>query len=143
MYSFNSDGFIRRISFAPNSSEIKALYELKKKYNNIKLLLIGNIHDQAYYQKIKEMISDYKLTNDVKILDFVPKNDVYKYLKMADCFIMTSLTEGFSIAMSEAMMLGKPMILTDIGGARDAIDNNRYSEYKKEKLEKVGGNYNE
>ena len=26
---------------------------------------------------------------------------------------------------------------------RDAIDNNRYSEYKKEKLEKVGGNYNE
>ena len=26
---------------------------------------------------------------------------------------------------------------------RDAIDNDRYSEYKKEKLEKVGGNYNE
>ena len=26
---------------------------------------------------------------------------------------------------------------------RDAIDNNRYSEYKKEKLEKVGGNYDE
>lgn len=126
---FNEDDFVmvNVASFNPNKyhfTQIKALYELKKKYNNIKLLLIGNIHDEIYYKKIKEMISDNGLVNDIKILDFVPKNNVYKYLKMADCFIMTSLTEGFSIAMSEAMMLGKPMILTDIGGARDAIDNN-------------------
>lgn len=114
-------------SFNPNKyhfSQIKALSNVVNKYKNVKLLLIGNIHDKTYFKKVNNMIKDLKLENNVKILDFVPKEDIYKYLKMADCFIMTSLTEGFSIAMSEAMLFNKPLILTDVGGARDVIDNN-------------------
>lgn len=126
---FNKNDFvlINVASFNPNKyhfTQLKVLAEITKKYKNVKLLLIGNIHDQLYYQKIKEMIAELDIDNNVKILDFVPKMDIYKYLKMADCFIMTSLTEGFSIAMSEAMMLGKPMVLTDVGGARDVIKDN-------------------
>lgn len=119
--------FINIASFNPNKyhfAQLKALKEINKKYKNVKLLLIGNIHDEFYFEKVKEMISKLNLENNVKILGFVQKTDVYKFLKMSDCFIMTSLTEGFSIAMSEAMMVGKPMILTDVGGARDVIQNN-------------------
>ena len=105
-------------------AQLKALSLVIQKYKNIKLFLMGNTHDKEYFNKIKEMINDLGLNNNVKILDFVPKSEVFRYLKTSDSVIMTSLTEGFSIAMTETMLLGTPMILTDVGGARDAINNN-------------------
>ena len=126
---FNEKDFILICvaSFSPvkdHFAQLKALAEVNKKYKNVKLLLIGNILDQFYFKKMKEMIYELKLENNVKILDYVPKNNIYRYLKMSDCFILTSLTEGFSLATIEAMMFGKPMIVTDVGGARDIIQNN-------------------
>lgn len=114
-------------TFNPNKyhfSQLKALSLLVKKYENIKLLFIGNTLDKEYYEKIKEMIFKFKLNNNVKILDYVPKSHIFRYLKTADIFIMTSLTEGFSVSMCEAMLFNKPMILTDVGGARDVIKDN-------------------
>ena len=54
----------------------------------------------------------------------MPKNEIYSYLKMADCFVMSSISEGFSIAKLEAMMFEKPLVLTQVGGAEDVIKNN-------------------
>jgi glycosyltransferase involved in cell wall biosynthesis len=36
---------------------------------------------------------------------------------------MTSITEGWSLAVTEAMFFGLPMILTDTGGAAEVIEN--------------------
>jgi glycosyltransferase involved in cell wall biosynthesis len=48
-------------------------------------------------------------------------HDVIPYLQAADLFVLPSIAEGFSVAMLEAMATGLTALLTDVGGARDAI----------------------
>lgn len=50
-------------------------------------------------------------------------HNVTPYLQAADAFVLPSIAEGFSVAMLEAMATGKAVVLTDVGGARDAIDD--------------------
>ncbi len=119
--------FINVATFNPikyHFAQAMALSKLSCKYPEMKLVIIGNIGDKEYYEQFKEFIKELNLEDKIKIINYVPKQAVYRYLKMADCFIMTSLAEGFSIAKCEAMLSGKPMILTDVGGARDVINNN-------------------
>ncbi len=46
---------------------------------------------------------------------------VAPYLQAADIWVLPSAAEGFSVAMLEALATGLPVVLTDVGGARDAI----------------------
>lgn len=48
-------------------------------------------------------------------------HNVTPYLQTADIFVLPSVAEGFSVAMLEAMATGLTPLLTDVGGARDAI----------------------
>ncbi len=49
------------------------------------------------------------------------KLNPYPYIKAADLFVLTSYYEGRSIAISEAQILGIPVLATDVGGAREQI----------------------
>ena len=126
-FNENDFVFINVASLNPlkyHFTQAYALAKLKDKYPNIKLLILGNILNNEYYKQFLNFIKKYNIEKNIKILDYVPKDEVFAYLKMADCFIMTSLSEGFSIAMTEAMFLQKPMIISDVGGAKDAVENN-------------------
>lgn len=47
--------------------------------------------------------------------------DVLPYLQMADIFILPSFVEGLSVALLEAMSCGLVPLITDVGGAREAV----------------------
>lgn len=47
--------------------------------------------------------------------------DVRPLYRMADCFTLSSFTESFSISALEAMAMGLPCVLTDVGGAREMV----------------------
>lgn len=49
------------------------------------------------------------------------RNDVPDIMSALDAFVLSSDTEGLSNSMLEAMSLGKPVISTDVSGARDAL----------------------
>jgi glycosyltransferase involved in cell wall biosynthesis len=50
--------------------------------------------------------------------------DVEAFHAISDAFLLPSFSEGWSLAMNEAMFYGKPMILTATGGAPEVIENN-------------------
>ncbi len=54
------------------------------------------------------------------------RNNPYKYMKMADWFLSTSIFEGFSLVSQEAALLDVPLLLTDCSGVRELIGDNEY-----------------
>lgn len=93
-------------------------------YENIKvrLYLLGKGPLESYYKKL---ISDFKLQNKVMLLGY--KENPYKYVRKADLFVCSSLYEGFSTAVTEALILGVPVITTLCSGMEELLGrNNEY-----------------
>lgn len=58
---------------------------------------------------------------NVAITGFLSRDEVIAELAKLDVYIQTSLWEGMPIAVLEAMVLGKPVVATDIIGNKDLI----------------------
>jgi glycosyltransferase involved in cell wall biosynthesis len=85
---------------------------------NAQLIFIGDGEDR---KKLKDQIAKFGLSGKVKITGFQPPTEVVKYLNAADLYVVGSHIEGWSVAMLEALACGKPIVSTDISGARDMI----------------------
>ena len=99
----------------------QVMANLKKEHPQIKLLCVGNIFNGGYYQEIKNLLTEMGLQETVLLQDF--SEDIWNYYRIADCFILPSFYEGWSLAMTEAMYYSLPLILSDVGASRDVIEN--------------------
>ncbi len=94
-----------------------ALRRLKHEGINIKCLLIGDGPERA---RIDAQIEALDLTDSVRITGMV--QDVRPLIAACDVMVLAShAVETFSIAALESMSLGKPMVMTDIGGAPEQV----------------------
>ena len=50
----------------------------------------------------------------------------YKYIAKCDLFVCASLTEGFSTATIEALIVGVPVCTVDVAGMREILGDNEY-----------------
>lgn len=97
---------------------VDALELLVKEGYPIKLLFIGDGIRRGF---IEDYIKSKGLTDRVVITGFL--KDVRPYLACVDISALTSTAvETLSIAALESMAMGKPLILSDIGGARELVD---------------------
>lgn len=74
--------------------------------------------------KLKSMASNKNIDSIIHFLGF--KQNPYKYIKHCDCFICSSRTEGYSLAIAEAMCLGLPIISTSSAGPSEILDDGKY-----------------
>lgn len=84
---------------------------------NVHYILIGKKTDISYFKKIKK---ESPIANKIHLLGH--RTDVIPILKSIDIYVQTSLEEGFGRAISEAMSVGKPVVMTDAGGCTELID---------------------
>ena len=68
------------------------------------------------------MIGECRLEKAVQILDEAP----LPYVKAADCFVLSSDHEGQPQILLEIMILGKPVLATDIDGVNNMLKDHRY-----------------
>jgi glycosyltransferase involved in cell wall biosynthesis len=64
---------------------------------------------------------DYGIENSVHFLGAM--SNPYPYLKNADLFLLTSFYEGKSIAIEEAKLLAKPIVITNFTTAKSQINH--------------------
>lgn len=57
----------------------------------------------------------------VVIDDTLPRDGLLSLIACSDCYVSLHRSEGFGLAMVEAMLLGKPVIATDFSGSRDFL----------------------
>jgi len=100
---------------------VSAVGELAKTHRNIKLICVGSILDRGLYYDINRRIEQEGIQGHIKIMDYMDRKHLRDLYKLADCFLLPSIQEGWSIAAMEAMYFGLPLIMSDIGSARDVI----------------------
>jgi L-malate glycosyltransferase len=98
---------------------IRALTKLP---DNVVLCLIGDGPLKARLQRLAE---DYNLNGRFWMTGYLPREQIFSYLELADCFVLSSLHEGLGIVVQEAMSAGLPIVATDNGGQVDIIENYR------------------
>ncbi|MBL4753663.1 MAG: glycosyltransferase [Flavobacteriales bacterium] len=95
---------------------LKALRLLKQSDVPVKCLIIG---DGVERKNIERQVINLGLEHSVVITGY--QEDVRPLITACDVMAIVSHTETFSIAALEAMSLGKPMVMSDIGGAREQV----------------------
>ncbi len=88
---------------------------------NIKLLLLGTGKLDGM---LKLKCNELGIENSVEFLGY--KENPYKYVKNADLFVCSSLHEGFSTAITEALIVGTPVLTTMCSGMEELLGNNEY-----------------
>ena len=83
------------------------------------LYILGKGEDE---EKLNGLSKQLNIEDYVTFLGF--KENPYKYIKKADVYICSSLREGFSTAVTEALILGKPVVTTNISGMDELLGNN-------------------
>lgn len=71
--------------------------------------------------ELERKISEYGLNSNMVLLGL--KANPYPYMAKADVFCMPSRYEGKSIALDEAMILAKPIVVTNYPTVHDAVKN--------------------
>lgn len=98
---------------------IEAIGILKASGYYIKLLLPGLVVDQNYLLRINELISRFKLNEQVIFLGWV--DNITEVLASVDYMVLPSYTEGFPRSIIESMLLKIPVCATPVGGIPEAI----------------------
>lgn len=109
----------RLVSIKGHSNLLKCFHSIVNNNNSIKLLIVGEGPEMA---NLTRLTSDLKINENVIFLG--QRDDVPTLLKQSDIFALTSLSEGLSCSIIEAMASGLPVIATNVGGNNELVKNN-------------------
>lgn len=112
------------ISFLGKLSEAKGLGTLLKMLSELPsatreyMLLVGGHGDvPAFFELVKK----YRLSNRVTYLGWISGEHKVKFLMNSAIFVLPSRSEGFPVALVEAMAFGIAVLSTRIPGVVDAV----------------------
>ena len=124
-FPFDTEGFPVIISVG-KLDPIKGysrLIEIANRLKNdgviFKLCIVGEGRSR---KELELIIKKLKLEETVFLLGF--DENPYKYMSKSDLFVCSSFSEGLSTATTEALLLGLPIVSTDVSGAREILGEN-------------------
>jgi len=98
---------------------INAFHQIQKKYSEYELFILGEGEKKL---ELTKLTNKYGLEKKVHFFGY--QDNVYKYLKKADCFILTSLWEDPGFVLLEAGLSNTSIISSDCkNGPREILDN--------------------
>ena len=96
---------------------VDAFSELKKSVKQSVLLIAG----RGELEKPLVRYIEERKVPDVRLLGFIPNQNLPRVYGCADFFVMSSTYEGQPVVLLEAMACGLPPILSDIPAMRDIV----------------------
>ena len=114
---------VGRLSYEKgNDRLIEASILLLKKGYNFNVYFIG---DGAEKERLINSVKESEFEKHFHFLGF--QKNPYAIVNRCNIFVCPSRVEGFSTAVTEAVVLGKPVISTDVSGAKEILgDSNEY-----------------
>ncbi len=120
----DNDATIKLVStgrLVPQKGYDRLLPIIKRLINDglkVSLTILGEGGDR---QQLEEYIETNNLTNRVSLPGFV--DNPYAAMAKHDIFVCSSRAEGYSTAVTEALILGLPVVTTDCSGMKELLGN--------------------
>lgn len=116
---------------------IYMLSKLLEKNLDLKLVIAG---DGPEKDELISYAKELKVIEKINFLGFV--EDMQSFYNSIDIYCISSTTEDLPLSVIEAMMCGKPIIASNIGGIPDILKDLKYTVlindfYNKDELEKI------
>ncbi|MCF7813678.1 MAG: glycosyltransferase family 4 protein [Candidatus Cloacimonetes bacterium] len=101
---------------------MRAYNKINGEFPDVKLQIIGKGVLKKYYKKLCEELS---IQENVQIIDQADHSEIADFMKNADIYVQTSLSETFGMTIVEAMACGLPVISTRTQGPSTYIENEK------------------
>lgn len=112
---------------------LEALFYVKEFYPNVKLRITGSdprtnsiVKRQkrnTYVNYIEKLINQYSLENNIEFLGILNAEEMKAEYLRANVFVSPSVIENSPNSVGEAMILGTPVITSDVGGVKNLISH--------------------
>lgn len=98
---------------------IRSAAKVRERISNVQYMVYGSIAVPEYFEECKLLCDELGL-GDAFV--FAGHSDsMSAAYQSGDLITLTSISEAFPYSVVEAMMTGKPVIATDVGGIREAL----------------------
>lgn len=95
---------------------LRAMEKAIRDVPELKLILVGDGPERA---RLEELARELSITHCIEFLG--ERTDVPSLLTQAGFFVSSSLTEGISLTLLEAMAVGLPVVATAVGGNSEIV----------------------
>jgi len=133
--------FIVESIFKPGDIVVGTIKTLEKKYGveylirafrlvkdsindlQLKLLVVG---DGSLKNHLKEVAKNLSLEKDIVFTGYISPVEIPKYHNMIDVFVALSIedSESFGVAVLEALACEKPVVVSNVSGFSEVVQNN-------------------
>jgi len=97
---------------------IKAYAKLLPKYNNLKLLIIGEGTEQ---NALNELCKELGIFEKVIFTGRIPFKEISRYYNMLNVLVNISEYESFGVSVVESMACGTPVVVSNVGGLKEVV----------------------
>ena len=95
---------------------IRVVKKLRDEHVAIELLILGEGIER---KSLGRLIKENDLGNIILLIGYV--DNPYPILRSADIYVCSSYAEGFNTAITEALVLGRAIVSTEISGVREQL----------------------
>lgn len=109
---------------------IEALGILKENYPDIQVVVAGAnntfrpyLLDSSYGRYIRNLIKRNDLQNNIKYIGMLDEQAIIQEYLKAEVFVSPSMIENSPNSVGEAMLLGMPVVSSNVGGISDLLNH--------------------
>jgi glycosyltransferase involved in cell wall biosynthesis len=99
---------------------LDAFATLRETMPEARLILVGDGEDRS---KVMARALRLGVGGAVAVTGFLPPEEVAAHLAAADLAVLASIREGWPTAIVEALACGKPVVCTEVSGARELVED--------------------
>ena len=100
---------------------VETMKRVHERYPDVKFYLVGVGFHSPMLDETNGLICRYGLEDCVFLVPWLCRAETLGYLKHAMFYLTTSLYEGLSIAVLEALAMGKAVVSSNVIGNRDCV----------------------
>jgi glycosyltransferase involved in cell wall biosynthesis len=99
---------------------LESMSQVVERFPQTTLMIAGN---GALKDHLENLCSRLSISDKIVFLGRITPAEIGSLLRRINLFVLASNWEGFGLAVAEAMASGKPVLVTDVGGLRELVDD--------------------